>query len=94
MRKWFDEYGWILETIPEEAVEDCSQPGVDAYPYVIRWIEELEFKVPEDLTRAYLDEFGAWEDLETADQLTLASRVFWIACNDMQENGEWLGLVH
>ncbi len=42
----------------------------------------------------YLGEFGAWDDLESAEIDTLANRVLWTACCDIAEQGEWGGLCH
>ena len=43
----------------------------------------------------YLKDFGAWDDLQTADAETLAQRVLWIAAGDQDESGEpWLGMMH
>jgi len=91
---WFDSHGWILKEIPEEAVSDCSAGGQDASPMVEHWINELGFSVPRQLAINYLREYGAWDDLKMATDETLAERVFWLACGDIAEQGEYFGLVH
>ncbi len=79
--------------IPQEAIDACSGPG-DASSAVAHWAKELAFVVPRKLAVDYLNEFGAWDDLETTSIETLTERVFWIACGDMRDNEEWFGLIH
>ena len=50
--------------------------------------------MPREKAIAYLGEFGAWEDLETASQKTLAQRVLWLACGDISDGEDWIGLIH
>jgi hypothetical protein len=90
----FDQYGYFLEEIPSECVEECTAAGQDASESVEAWIERLDFRVPRALAIKYLKEFGAWEKLDEEDDITLAMRCLWIACGDIKENGEWFGLVH
>ena len=94
MTRWFDEYGWITQDIPQEAVSDCSAGGQDASEMVDHWIAKLNFSVPRQKAIDYLYEYGAWEDLNEATDATLAQRVFWLACGDLAEQGEYFGLVH
>ncbi len=94
MSDLFNEYGHFLGEIPAEAVDDCTVGGQDASPYVKEWIAELGFAVPRDLAVKYLAEYGAWDDLDTVSLDTIAERVFWIACGDIQESGEWYGICH
>ena len=89
----FSEYGEFLGELPKECVDDCSHSG-DCYNDVLYWLEELNFNVPENLARKYLKEFGAWDDLDDCSQDLLNQRVLWIACNEISEMGEWLGLIH
>ena len=93
--EWFDAAGWLTRDIPAECAADCSHSG-DCLPDVEAWRERLGFTVPRDLAIRYLREFGAWDDEELtgATDDTLANRVLWIACGDLSEQGEWLGLVH
>ena len=92
---WFDEHGWILREIPPECVSDCTGPGPadDAVAY---WRAQLGFDVPLDLAIAWLREFGAWslEELQASTAAELADRCLWLACGDIAERGEWLGLIH
>ena len=90
----FSEYGEFLGTLPAECVDDCSMPGCDASDPVAYWRKRLDFQVPRELAVRYLRDFGAWDDLATVEDATLANRVLWIACGDIRENGEWLGLIH
>jgi len=93
---YFDEHGYLIGDIPEECIKDCSSPG-DCYKITKYWVDKLNFSVPKELSIEYLSEFGAWEreELESSsDGYELAIIVLWIACGDIQENGEWLGLIH
>jgi len=91
--EWFNNNGIMIKDIPEEAVDACGGQG-NKDQVVDHWVEKLDFNVPRELAIKYLKEFGAWEDLKQTNQDTLNKRVFWIACNDIAENGEWFGLQH
>ena len=81
---------------PREAMEDCAGSG-DVSDAVHYWREKLEFTVPREMAISWLAETGAWdrEELESATDETLAQRVLWLACCEMQESSEntWLGLI-
>lgn len=87
-------YGWLASgQFPADCIETCSASGRndEAVEY---WVQKLSFNPPRDLMARYLKEYGAWDDLDTADDETLAQRVLWTACHDIREQGEWFGLVH
>lgn len=90
----FDEYGYFMGEIPELAIRACSQPG-DVSNVVYRWVAYLGFEVPRERAIHWLSQFGAWEfsELGLLDDFELACKVFWIACCDLNETGEWFGLV-
>lgn len=92
------QYGWLVRgSIPGACIEACSASGAvdDA---VAHWCKVLNFEQSltpvRPLVERYLKEFGAWDDLDSADMETLAHRVLWQACCDIKEQGEWPGLVH
>ena len=92
---WFDSRGYLLGTLPEDCIGDCSHAGAcDAD--VEYWRRRLDFTVPRDRAIAYLREFGAWtaEELAARTDEELAELVLWAACCDVRESGGWLGLVH
>ena len=90
---WFDNYGNFTASIPVECVRECSASGaVDES--VAYWVKKLHFDAPEPLAAKWLKEFGAWDDEELADHAANVRRVLWLACCDLREQGEWLGLVH
>jgi len=92
--QWFDSYGNLVKEIPEECVNDCSASG-DVSQAVKEWTLKLEFVVPSlKQARNYLDEFGAWDDLNRQGSFSLAQKVLWIGCCDIKENGDWIGLIH
>ena len=95
MKLTFDQHGWLEGEIPENCVKECHHQGAcDAD--VERWVKELNFQVPRDKAVDYLVEFGAWDrdELNAMSDKDLAEKVLWIACGDIQEQGEWFGLVH
>lgn len=91
----FDQYGNFNGTIPSDCVRDCSHPG-PCDTEVKEWSKVLGFNVPRTLAINYLVEFGAWTRSELNEKLTsdLSEIVLWIACSDIKEEGEWLGLIH
>ena len=94
-KPWFDNYGHFIGHIPEEAIKDCSHPGECCHDCEA-WVEDLGFTVPREQAIDYLLELGAWksEELQAKDNKELAILVLWIACGEIQENGEWIGLIH
>jgi len=89
----FDEYGNFLAEIPAHIVKACSHAG-DCLADVEYWQNKLNFVCPRQLAINYLQEFGAWEDLQTVDDITINQRVLWIACGEIKESGEWFGLIN
>lgn len=94
----FNEYGHLDSgQFPAQCIDDCSASGrVDeAVEY---WRKELglvaALEPRRKLVESYLKEYGAWDDLETADIETLADRVLWTAMCDIKESGDWLGICH
>lgn len=94
----FDANGWQESgQFPANCIKACSASGsVDnAVGY---WRTMLNFAAAiaphRKLVERYLREFGAWDDLKTANIETLADRVLWIACCEIHEQGEWYGLTH
>ena len=91
----FDQYGWYCgPAIPADCVADCSHSG-DCSVDVEWWRDMLEFKVPRELAIKWLRESGAYadEELEEKSDVALAEIVLWMACCEIKEEGEWLGLV-
>lgn len=91
----FDQYGNFFGVIPDEAVNACSHPG-ECYFDCEAWVHELNFQPPREQAIDYLAEFGAWkrEALQEKSDEDMAILVLWIACGDIKENGEWIGLSH
>lgn len=92
----FTPEGWISSgQFPAECIEACSHSG-DCYEDVRYWVARLKFEVPRERAIDYLREFGAWEveEMTAWDDARLACTVLWVACGDIAETGEWLGLVH
>lgn len=91
-------YGWLnAGQFPAECIADCSGSGsvdeaVEYWRRKLGLVAALEPIRP--LVERYLQEFGAWDDLQRADIDTLADRVLWQACCEIAESGEWAGLVH
>jgi len=92
--QFFSETGEFITEFPEDCIKECSASG-DVSESVKQWVLKLDFFLPSlSMGRKYLSEFGAWDDLDQADMFTLSQRVLWLACGDIEESGEWLGLIH
>ena len=91
---WFNSHGYLLGTLPADCIADCSHAG-PCDEDVRHWREWLDFQVPRDRATAYLMEFVAWtpEELAAKTEQELAEAVLWLACCQLRETGEWLGLV-
>lgn len=93
--KYFDEQGFLIREIPVECVKACSHSG-QCDRDVEFWQKKLEFEIPKAKAIFYLARTGAWSEkdlfLQTHDEL--AQKVLWIACSDIKETGEFLGLIH
>jgi hypothetical protein len=91
---WFDQYGWFVRTFPDLCVAECSHSGACDNDVRV-WQKTLGFDVPRRLAIEYLSDFGAWSESELNQMMNteLSEIVLWIACGDIKESGEWLGLV-
>jgi len=75
----------LVGELPAECVSDCSAPGQDASDAVAYWVARLSFAPPRVYAIEYLRGTGAWEDLDTIDDDTLAERVLWLFAGDARE---------
>jgi hypothetical protein len=93
--QWFDEQGFFVGELPKDCIHDCTHSG-DCTDDLKRWVIVLGFRVPRERSIAYLKEYGAWdvEELESMDDEELSMKVLWLACGDIVDNGEYIGLVH
>lgn len=93
--QYFDEYGNLTSEIPKECIESCSHAG-GCDEDVEYWQNKLDFEVSKEKAIDYLQEFGAWtkEELSELSPDELAQKVLWVACNEIKENGEFIGLIH
>lgn len=93
----FDGYGWASRRLPRQCVQDCSHSGA-CDSDVEYWCDRLDFESSiepvADMARAYLREYGAWDDLADCSVRTLAERILWLAACDEREGTPWLGLIH
>ena len=93
--KWFDDHGYLIKDIPQEAINDCSGQGA-ADEAVKYWVKALNFNVPREQAIQYLKGFGAWDrnELNKWTNIELAERVLWIACGSLKDEADgWFGLV-
>lgn len=87
---WSSSSGRIELELPEDCIEECSQYGRDATPYVEQWllfghILNQFLALDRSLIEKELQEFGAWDDLATVPRSTLHERLLWIAACDLNE---------
>lgn len=93
--KWFHDTGELKEEIPKDCVEACSHGG-QCDSDIEYWQKKLTFDVPREKAIDWLLEYGAWskEELKALPDVELAHKVLWLACNDIMEQDEWLGLIN
>ncbi len=90
-RKTIDGYcglsGALIVRMPRAAMEECSMSGAcDAA--VAYWEPRVDWVADAARLRSFLRECGAWDDLDTAEEVTLRERALWVAANDAAERGE------
>lgn len=51
-------------------------------------LDRVVWLADDDQLRSMLKEYGAWDDLETADQSTLRMRALWVSACDINESPE------
>lgn len=92
---WFDSGSEFIGELPRECINACSRSG-DTTQAVRYWQAVLRFEVPQEKAREWLYEFGAWsfDDLQAMSDTEVNQKVLWLACCDLSEFGEWLGLIH
>jgi hypothetical protein len=82
---WSSGSGRIELQIPRVAIGDCSHQG-QCDEDVAYWSNEIDFsRISTDIMALELKEYGAWDDLQTAERQTLIERLTWIACCDLSE---------
>jgi hypothetical protein len=91
----FNEFGhYTGPRIPDDCVIECTAAGQPADDAVEHWARVLDFEVPRVAAINYLARTGSAtrEELASRSDEYLAEFVLWIACCNMLENGDWLGL--
>lgn len=73
-------------TLPAEAIAACSHPG-DCGPDVEAWAPEIDrpAEITPEALRAELEEYGAWDDAQLADDNANWERIIWIAAGNLRE---------
>jgi hypothetical protein len=87
MRKqwWSESLGRIELEIPVEAIAACSHQG-QCDKDVEYWTPKIDWShVTRKAMEQSLNEYGAWDDLQTTDIETLKQRLTWLACCDLNE---------
>lgn len=87
MQATFDRFT-ITMTLAQAA--DASQPGKDASEDVRDLLRDPRIarqlrKIPPDDIRAELQEYGAWDEKELADDEANRERILWCAACDIRE---------
>jgi hypothetical protein len=71
--------------IPAKCVRDCSRPG-SADDAVAYWVDRVSWDdVSPDDIRAELEQCGAWDAEELADDSSNRERFLWVACGQIAE---------
>jgi hypothetical protein len=82
---WSSGCGRIELQIPVEAISECSHQG-QCDEDVAYWTPKIDWSgVTRQNLETVLKEYGAWDDLQSAELDTLKERLTWIACGDLQE---------
>jgi hypothetical protein len=76
--------GHEIVRLTREQAKQCSHQG-DCLPDVLAVLPNVTWLCDDAELRRMLDEYGAWDDLETCTQDTLRQRALWCACNDINE---------
>ena len=93
MDEWFDEFGNLLQEIPQEAVQAVAHDG-DCVQDATEWQSLLGFIVPRKQAMDFLKKSSGFdlEKLQAMPNDLLSAIVLGIACSDIKNYGEWLGL--
>ena len=91
--EWFDEFGNLLQEIPQEAVQAVAHDG-DCIQDAVEWQSLLGFIVPRKQAMDFLKKSSGFdlEKLQAMPNDLLSAIVLGIACSDIKNYGEWLGL--
>ena len=82
---WSSSSGLIDLQIPEQAIRECYHQG-QCDKDVEHWAPLICLgKTDRKLIERELQEYGAWDDLETVALKTLYERLTWIACGDLHD---------
>lgn len=73
--------------LTREQAHEMSHQG-QCYADVEYNLDRVVWLADDERLRSMLKEYGAWDDLETADQSTLRMRALWTAAGDIKENPE------
>lgn len=87
MSRYLEAYGEHVGrfSVPREAARDCSRPG-PADDAVAHWAaKRRSWPARESIVRE-LREYGAWDDLDAADEETIRYRLFWIMAGNAWDN--------
>jgi hypothetical protein len=92
MKTAYFNYGFSLDMEEDDALS-CSQPGVDATPFVEEvlqkpYIADQLAKIDPDAIKSELKECGGWELYELGDPVRNQERIVWIAAGEIKE-GAW-----
>lgn len=81
------ESGREIVQLTREQANLCPRQG-ECIEYIVSILGAVKWLADDALLRRMLDGYGAWDDLETADQKTLRTRALWTACCDINETPE------
>lgn len=87
MSRYLEAYGEHVGrfSVPREAARDCSRPG-PADEAVAYWAAKRRSWPSRESIVRELREYGAWDDLDAADEETIRHRLFWIMAGNAWDN--------
>lgn len=80
-------YELLRDDVPPECITDIARSGRND-DAVEHWRTRLGFTVDRLRAIACLRGYGAWDDLDTTDDDTLARRVLWLAAWNFREGDD------
>jgi len=98
--EWFDSEGNLKKPLPRKALEEIISGGINqkaeenAKPILLKWIQQLNFRVPIYPAHDMLSQWGESARLDDMSHTELASNVLWIAALvTIHEGQNWKGMA-
>jgi hypothetical protein len=91
-KAWFDEFGNFIGKLPKQCIKDCSHYG-NCEIDVKNWVNKLNFSAPFEMAQKYCLNTGGWEIEDLRDRNKVNENILWMICCEINEVGEFFGLM-